>query len=104
MSLQIILSDLSFSYSSAMEVLKEGSLTLSPGWTGVVGANGSGKTTLLRLLAGELATDPSMLQRIPAEQVIRYCPQRVGEMSPSIQGLAERWDGSCPAHHGDACP
>lgn len=92
MSLQIILSDLSFSYSSALEVLKDASLSLSPGWTGVVGVNGSGKTTLLRLLAGELATGGSMLQRIPAHQVIRYCPQRVGDISPSIQDLAERWD------------
>ncbi len=94
MSLQIILSDLSFSYSSALEVLKDASLSLSPGWTGVVGVNGGGKTTLLRLLAGELVTDRSMLRRIPADQVIRYCPQRVGEISLPIQGLAERWDRS----------
>ena len=94
MSLQIILSDLSFSYSGTVEVLKEVSLTLSTGWTGVVGANGSGKTTLLRILAGEVGVDPPMLQRVPGEQVIRYCPQQVGEMSPSIRGLAQRSDGT----------
>ena len=93
MSIQVILSELSFSYSSALEVLRGVSLTLSTGWTGLVGANGSGKTTLLRILAGELATPPSMLRRFPTDQVIRYCPQRVGERSLSVQGLAERWDG-----------
>ena len=94
MSPQIILSDLTFSYSSALEVLKEASRSLSPGWTGVVGVNGSGKTTLLRLLAGELATAGPMLQRIPTDQVIRYCPQRVENPTPPIQELAQRWDGS----------
>lgn len=94
MSLQIILSELSFSYSGAVEVLEGVSFSLSPGWTGVVGANGSGKTTLLRILAGEVGVDPPMLRRVPGEQVIRYCPQQVGEMSTSIQGLAQRSDGA----------
>ncbi len=93
MDTQVILANLAFSYSSALAVLKEASLTLAPGWTGVVGANGSGKTTLLRILAGELPTDPSMVQRVPARQVIRYCPQRVGEVSPAVEELAHRWDG-----------
>jgi len=93
MSAQVILSDLSFSYSGAVEVLDGVSLTLSPGWTGVVGANGSGKTTLLRILAGQLPTERSALSRVPDRQVIRYCPQRVGELSPPVVALAERRDG-----------
>lgn len=92
MTIQIILSDLSFSYSSAQEVFAGATCTLSPGWTGVVGGNGSGKTTFLKILAGELAVDSAMLQRIPADQVIRYCPQRVGELAQGIRDLAHRWD------------
>ena len=92
MTIQVILSELSFSYPSAQEVFTGASLTLSPGWTGVVGGNGSGKTTLLRILAGELSVDSSMLQRVPANQVIRYCPQRVQEVSTGIKNLAHRWD------------
>ena len=90
MSLQITLTDLVFAYSGVVEVLKETSFTLSPGWTGVVGGNGSGKTTLLGILAGELEASPPMLQRCPAEQVIRYCPQRVGELDSPVRALARR--------------
>jgi ATPase subunit of ABC transporter with duplicated ATPase domains len=100
MSLQIILSGLSFSYSSAMDVLADVSLTLSTGWTGVAGSNGSGKTTLLRVLAGELDADPSTLQRIPSRQGIRYCPQRVGELDPAIQDLAQSREGSARRYMG----
>lgn len=93
MSVQILLSELSFSYDTARHVLREVSLSLSPGWTGVVGENGSGKTTLLRLLAGELDPTSGTLQRIPGQQVIRYCPQRVENLDPSILQMGERWDG-----------
>ena len=89
MSSQVLLSRLSYSYSSAVDILTEVSLSLSPGWSGVVGPNGSGKTTLLRILAGELSTDPAMVQRVPTDMVVRYCPQRVRELTPAIRDLAE---------------
>ncbi len=92
-SLQITRSDLDFSYSGAHEVLREVNLVLTPGWTGVVGGNGSGKTTLIRLLAGELDPTPHPVRRIPGTQVIRYCPQRVGAITPGIRALAHPSDG-----------
>jgi len=93
MSSQVLLSRLSFSYSSAIDVLTEVSLCLSPGWFGVVGPNGSGKTTLLRILAGDLPTDPATVRCVPTDIVVRYCPQRVRQLTPAIRDLAESWEG-----------
>jgi ATPase subunit of ABC transporter with duplicated ATPase domains len=93
MSSQVLLSRLSFSYSSAIDVLTDVTLSLSQGWYGVVGPNGSGKTTLLRLLAGELSADPAMAQRIPSDMAVRYCPQRVREFTPAISDLAACSEG-----------
>lgn len=45
------LSGLTFSYADSASILSDVTLTLTPGWTGVVGANG--KTTFLRLISGE---------------------------------------------------
>ena len=41
------LRNLSFSFTTATDVLVDVDLHLGAGWTGVVGANGSGKSTLL---------------------------------------------------------
>ena len=46
---QVSVSHLTFSYSaSAIDILKDVSLSLLRGWYGVVGPNGSGKTNLLK--------------------------------------------------------
>ena len=89
-----MLSHLSFSYpTSAIDILTDVSLTLSQGWFGVVGPNGSGKTTLLRILAGELQGDPAAMQRVPTELSVRYCPQRVEELSTAIEYFGESSEG-----------
>ena len=84
MSSQVLLSHLSFSYTSAVEVLTDVSLSLSQGWCGVVGPNGSGKTTLLEILSGDLPSDPASLRRIPSDMIVQYCPQRVEHITPAI--------------------
>lgn len=48
----IRLRNVSFSHTSAIDLLVDVSLNLGPGWTGLVGPNGSGKSTLLELIAG----------------------------------------------------
>jgi ABC-type multidrug transport system ATPase subunit len=48
------LAEVSFSYSDSIPILRDVSMQLAPGWTGVVGPNGAGKTTLIRLISGEL--------------------------------------------------
>ena len=50
---QIILSNLSYSYSEG-PLLSNISGTISSGWTGICGANGAGKTTLMKILAGDI--------------------------------------------------
>ena len=63
-----------FGYETALEpLLKDISVHLSTGWTGIVGANGAGKTTFLKLAAGLLSPDAGLV--ITPERVV-YCPQR----------------------------
>lgn len=48
--------DLSFSYDSSKELIRDFSITLRPGEkVCIIGPNGKGKTTLLKLLAGQLS-------------------------------------------------
>jgi ATPase subunit of ABC transporter with duplicated ATPase domains len=101
MSLQVLLSHLSFSYSSAIDVLIDVCLRLSQGWFGVVGPNGSGKTTLLEALAGELPSEPGTLSYVPSDMVVRYCPQRVGPLTPAIQAMAARREGDAQRLMGE---
>ncbi len=93
MSSQIILSNLSFSYSSAIDVLKDVNIKLTPGWTGVIGNNGSGKTTLLRILAKEINAN-NMISYIPDDPIIQYCPQRVDKLTEIIETFSGCWDGN----------
>ncbi len=92
--MQIVVSRLTYGYpSSPVDILDDVSLSLSPGWTGLVGANGSGKTTLLRILAGELHSTPAQVRRIPSDMQVRYCPQSVETLTPAIREFADRSDG-----------
>jgi ATPase subunit of ABC transporter with duplicated ATPase domains len=93
MSTQIILSHLNFSYTSAINILNDITLTFSRGWTTLVGANGSGKTTLLRILAGELHLETKSIRRVPDDMTVQYCAQSVEEMDQNIIQFSESWDG-----------
>ncbi|MGA7872969.1 MAG: ATP-binding cassette domain-containing protein, partial [Candidatus Binatus sp.] len=75
------LSGLSFSYTDSISTLTGVTLTLAPGWTGVVGPNGAGKTTLLRLIAGELEPAAGHIYLDPPRGVIRACAQTVEAMT-----------------------
>ena len=54
--------NLSFSYSSAVPILSNVSLSIGEGWTGVVGTNGAGKTTLLRMMTGLAAPSDGTIE------------------------------------------
>jgi ATPase subunit of ABC transporter with duplicated ATPase domains len=74
-----------FSYpSSVYPVLKNISLELVPGWTGISGENGAGKTTLL-LLAAELLPPSAGSVRGPRDSL--YCPQRTDDLPESWEEL-----------------
>ena len=82
----------SFSYEDQEALLEGVSLTLEPGWTGVVGPNGRGKTTLLRLLARELVPTGGRIRWTPPEARIATCPQVVVETADDFAAFAEATD------------
>ena len=96
----IHLDQLSFAYSSAVEVFNTVTLHLGSGWTGVVGPNGAGKSTLLSLIAGELSPSSGHLILDPAGARVACCRQEVEVATPEIEasavamdGLSRRWLG-----------
>jgi ATPase subunit of ABC transporter with duplicated ATPase domains len=90
----IVLSRVSFAHAGPVPLIRELSLRLEPGWTGVVGPNGSGKTTLLRLLAGELEPDGGEIRRQPAGLALRLCPQTLEALDPAVRAFAAAEDGA----------
>jgi ATPase subunit of ABC transporter with duplicated ATPase domains len=95
------LSDVSFSYSDSVAVLREVNLQLGPGWTGVVGPNGAGKTTLLRLITGELAPDSGHVGYDPPGARAVSCPQTVERITAAIESFAAATDGTSRRFHGE---
>jgi ATPase subunit of ABC transporter with duplicated ATPase domains len=97
----IHLDNVSFSYSSAIDVLTDVTLHLGPGWVGVIGPNGSGKSTLLSLIAGRLAPTAGSVRIEPATSQPILCAQEVERpdadieaFAASTQGVARRWIGT----------
>ncbi len=82
------LADLSFSYSDSVPILRDVSIQLAPGWTGVVGANGAGKTTLIRLIAAELEPAAGHIRLDPPSASIALCPQTVDTITSAIESFA----------------
>jgi ATPase subunit of ABC transporter with duplicated ATPase domains len=95
------LSDVSFSYSDSVAVVREVNLQLAPGWTGVVGANGAGKTTLLRLVTRELAPDSGHVRYDPPGARTVICPQTVERVTAAIESFAVASDGTSCRIHGE---
>src|SRR5262249_25647136 len=95
---RIRLDRVSFAFGGGDPVLSDVSLSLGPGWTGVVGANGAGKTTLVHLVAGVLAPTAGVIAREPAGARALVCAQRgaapdAGVRARAREGLADagRW-------------
>lgn len=94
------LNHLGFSYTSAVSVIDDVSMSIGSGWTGVVGANGAGKTTLLRLVAGELIPSAGSVVPDPAGAIVTLCAQDVDRVDDGIRrlvavddGINRRWMG-----------
>jgi ATPase subunit of ABC transporter with duplicated ATPase domains len=88
------LDSVSFSYSSAQSILTEVSLSLGPGWHGLVGSNGAGKTTLMRVVLGHLAPTTGTVAIEPADPVVAWCPQSVEEPGDSVAPFAASWEST----------
>ena len=95
------LSGLSFSYADSVSILSDVTLTLAPGWTGIVGANGNGKTTLLRLIAGSLEPSAGHVHLEPPTGAMRICAQTVESLTPEIEAFAQSTDGLARRLHGE---
>ena len=95
------LSGLSFSFADSVSILADVTLTLAPGWTGVVGPNGAGKTTLLRLISTELEPVAGHVYLDPPSAPIRVCAQTVETMTAEIVSFARALDGGARRIQGE---
>src|SRR5690606_36142134 len=75
-------------------ILSNVSLSLGPGWYGLVGENGAGKTTLLHVIRGELTPTSGRVMLDPADAVVAWCPQVVDHLEPEVENWARSWESS----------
>jgi ATPase subunit of ABC transporter with duplicated ATPase domains len=93
--------DLSFSYADSVPILRDVSIQLAPGWTGIVGHNGAGKTTLLRLITGALEPAAGHVRIDPPAARVELCPQTVETMTSVISRFAAATDGAARRIQGE---
>ncbi|MGB6088409.1 MAG: ATP-binding cassette domain-containing protein, partial [Candidatus Binataceae bacterium] len=97
------MAEVSFSYSDSIPILRDVSMQLAPGWTGVIGPNGAGKTTLIRLISGELEPARGHVRIDPpsVSKSMRVCAQTALKISPAIAAFAHAEDGVARRLHGE---
>ena len=84
-------SNLSFSYSDSVALIRDANFQIGQGWTGIVGPNGAGKTTQLRLIAGELAPSSGSIHCDGVANAV-LLRQTVEELTPAIARFAQSRD------------
>ena len=82
-----------YAHTDSVPLIRDASLHLDSGWTGVVGPNGAGKTTLLRLLAGALVPDAGEIHTSPSGLEVHLSAQEVETLEASVVGFARADDG-----------
>ncbi|MCK6516148.1 ATP-binding cassette domain-containing protein [Myxococcota bacterium] len=96
MSSSVTLSAVSFAWPQSPALFEGLNLTLTPGWTGLVGENGAGKSTLLGLLAGTLRPQRGAVTLRPAG-VVTLCGQEVERPDALVLRLEGARDASALA-------
>lgn len=90
----IHLDDVSFGYTSAVQVFANASAHIGAGWTGVVGANGAGKSTLLSLIERELEPASGRVMLDPSDAIVIRCHQDVDAPGPDVAAMAKSYDAA----------
>jgi len=88
------LDSVSYSYTSAVVVVRDVSLDLGPGWHGLVGENGAGKSTLLGLIRGQLIPTSGRVVVEPSDAVVAFCPQVVDRLTADIVEWGASWEAA----------
>ena len=97
--MELIIENLSKTYSTGVQALKDVSLTIRPGMFGLLGPNGAGKSTLMRIIAtlqeadsgsARLAGNDSdidiLQEKDRVRQILGYLPQEFG-LYPKVTEL-----------------
>ncbi|MDF7641019.1 ATP-binding cassette domain-containing protein [Bifidobacterium sp. ESL0784] len=88
----LTLSHITFSYPESIEpIIEDVSLTLSPGWTVLLGDNGIGKTTLARLAIGGLQPQSGHVSPAPSTMVSAFCRQDAKLPPDNLDDFAADW-------------
>ncbi len=84
--MELILDGVSRSFGG-QPILRQFSLGLHGGVTGILGPNGAGKTTLMRILAGLLAPDEGTLQvnGLQGEAALAVIRREMGYLPQSLE-------------------
>jgi ATPase subunit of ABC transporter with duplicated ATPase domains len=96
----IDLSGVHYAHNDSVPLIRDASLRIEAGWTGVVGPNGAGKTTFLRLLAGELTPDSGLVQTSPRRLRAHLCGQEVEKLPADVQTFAAEEHGAAHRMRG----
>jgi ATPase subunit of ABC transporter with duplicated ATPase domains len=90
----------SVAWAASAPLLDAVSLSMGPGFYGLVGANGAGKTTLLSVLAGERTPNEGSVLLSPRDGVVAYCRQTIDRRDDDVDALAVRADGTAAEVRG----
>lgn len=86
MSMQLMLSGVTYAYPSASEpIINNVTITFPRGWTALLGDNGCGKTTLARITCGQIAPDAGSVTQGP---LCAYVPQDADEPPAGLTDFA----------------
>ena len=94
-------SNLSFSYSDSVAIIRDANFQITRGWTGIIGPNGAGKTTLMRLIAGELEPASGSVHFDGANSGPVLLRQTVEDLTPAIERFADSRDGQSARLFGE---
>lgn len=90
----LIVNNITFSYDTSLTpLMKDVTLTLDTGWTGIVGINGIGKSTFLKLCAGLIHPQYGSIHFTGSRL---YCEQRTDSPPDEFESFLFSFEGNAP--------